>query len=142
MKILLLLPLFLPTSGTGTHTHAYPWITDTYEVRLAPWPITFKRTISETDTCYYLQFRNQHLLNGVDTKTLEFENLEQLHYFQQGLSVLKKGANGETAEFAHYSIKKVSTNREGIWYILTYGDAITNFQDAQANRLINIIKKL
>jgi hypothetical protein len=70
---------------------------------------------------------------------MDLETLEQLKYLREGLVTLKKGNNGDVAEFRNYSIKKVGTNKENSWYILSYDGAVTNFQETQANRMIYII---
>lgn len=142
MKLLFLLPLFFQTHSKFLFANPDTIIIDTYEVRLAPWPISMKRIIGETDTCYYLEFRDQHVMNHIALKVMEFEKLEQLKYFEKGLSYLKTGNTGDIAQFENYSIKKVSAKKDDAWYILSFGEAITNFQLPQANRMINIIKKL
>ena len=70
------------------------------------------------------------------------ETKEQLKYFREGLTTLKKGHNGDIAEYSDYSIKKVGMKKEDSWYILSFDGGITNFQEAQANRLIYILNDL
>jgi hypothetical protein len=123
------------TSGTKTF---YPDV-NLMQVRLAPWSINMQRIVYYTDTCYAIQFRDQAMMNAVAYKTMDFETLEQLKYFKEGLLTLKKGQNGDVAEFSNYTIKKVGTKKENSWYILSYDGAVTNFQEAQANRIIFII---
>ncbi len=145
MKLIYILSLIIPFHGGALISEPDSISIDTYEVRLAPWPITMKRIIGETDTCYYLLFRDQHTLNSIQMTTMEFESLEQLKYFEKGLFSLKNGANGDIAEYERFSIKKAqpaNTKKADAWYILRYGSAVTNFQQAQANRLMNIINKL
>jgi len=139
MKYLLLISLFL-------HTHVGSWSKKAYypdvnlmPVRLAPWPINMQRIVYFTDTCYAIQFRDQSTMNAVIYKTMDLETLEQLKYFKEGLLTLKKGQNGDVAEFRNYSIKKVGTKKENSWYILSYDGGVTNFQEAQANRILFII---
>jgi hypothetical protein len=142
MKQLLLLPLFLHFGGGGLLNKAnYPTI-DLMPVRLAPWPINLQRVIYYTDTCYAFQFRDQSAMNAVAIKTMDLETLEQLKYFKEGLATLKKGVNGDVAEFRNYSIKKVGAKKENSWYILSYDGAVTNFQEPQVNRMIFIINNL
>ncbi len=75
--------------------------------------------------------------------TMRFRNLEQLKYFQQALSVLKKGNNGDIAKFKEYVVKRVDVKREGVWYILTCSDGpLTNFQQPEADRMITAIGSL
>jgi hypothetical protein len=142
MKYLLLISLWLHgPSGQFTATRQFPEV-DLLQVRVGSWPINFQRFIYYTDTCYAIQFRDQHAMNGVLYKTLDLETLEQLKYFREGLITLKKGNNGDIAEFKNYSLKKVSEKKNDAWYILTYDGAITNFQEAQVNRMIFIINDL
>jgi hypothetical protein len=145
MKILLPLLLFIPFHKGAHYSKPSSISIDTYEIRLAPWTITMKRIIGETDTCYYLLFRDQQVLNSIQMKTMEFESLEQLKYFEKGLSTLKNGGNGDIAEYERFSIKKaipLNSKKSDAWYILSYGNAVTNFQQAQANRIMFIINKL
>ena len=77
--------------------------------------------------------------------TMEFESLEQLKYLAQGLTTLINGANGDIAEYERFSIKKAiqpNSKKTDAWYILRYGSTSTHFQQAQANRIVNIINKL
>ena len=142
MKYLLLISLFLHTShGYWFKKTSYPSV-DLMQVRLAPWQINMQRIIYFTDTCYALQFRDQAKMNSVNIKTLDLETLEQLKYFKDGLITLKKGNTGDVAEFRNYSLKKVGIKKENAWYILSYDGAVTNFQEAQANRMIFIINNL
>ena len=139
MKQLLLIPLFLHmSSGSLFKKSFYPTV-DLMAVRLEPWPINLQRVIYFTDTCYAFQFRDQSAMNSIAIKTLDLETMEQLKYFKEGLITLKKGANGDVAEYRNYSIKKVGTKKENSWYILSYGSAVTNFQEPQVNRMIFII---
>jgi hypothetical protein len=139
MKQLLLIPLFLHVNGGAwSGKSLYPTV-DLMAVRLEPWPINLQRVIYYTDTCYAFQFRDQSTVNGVYIKTLDLETIEQLTYFRDGLVTLKKGANGDVAEYRNYSIKKVGTKKENSWYILNYAGAVTNFQEPQVNRMIYII---
>jgi hypothetical protein len=139
MKQLLLIPLFLYMSGgTGFKKASYPEV-NLMQVRLAPWPINMQRVVYFTDTCYAIQFRDQSTMNAVAYKTMDLETMEQLKYFKDGLLTLKKGQNGDIAEFRNYSIKKVGAKKENSWYILSYDGAVTNFQEAQVNRMLFII---
>jgi hypothetical protein len=139
MKQLLLIPLFFHmSSGSWLKKSLYPTV-DLMTVRLEPWPINLQRLIYLTDTCYAVQFRDQSTMNSVAIKTLGLETIEQLKYFREGLITLKKGANGDVAVYKNYSIKKVGTKKENSWYILSYGRAVTNFQEPQVNRMIFII---
>jgi hypothetical protein len=139
MKQLLIIPLFMHfSSGHSFKKQIYPTV-DLMTVRLEPWAINMQRVIYYTDTCYAFQFRDQSIMNGVIIKTLDLETLEQLKYFKEGLVTLKKGANGDVAEYRNYTIKKVGTKKENSWYILSFDGAVTNFQEPQVNRMIYII---
>ena len=85
------------------------------ELRPGNWPINLQRVTKESDTCYVLQFRDQEYANEVIMTTLRFRNLEQLKYFQKGLTALKKGNNGDVAEYKDYTIKRVDIQKDGIW---------------------------
>jgi hypothetical protein len=142
MKQLLIFCLFLHAGPEyRLKTADYPTV-DLMQVRMAPWPINIQRVIYYTDTCYAFQFRDQSTMNSVAIKTMDLETLEQLKYFREGLATLKKGANGDVAEFRNYSIKRVGAKKENSWYILSYDGAVTNFQEPQLNRMIFIINDL
>jgi len=139
MKYLLFISLFLHSGeGPVLKKYQYPDV-NLMNVRLAPWPINLQRVIYYTDTCYAFQFRDQSTMNGIAIKTMDLETMEQLKYFREGLTTLKKGNNGDIAEFRNYTIKKVGTKKENSWYILSYDGAVTNFQEPQVNRMIFII---
>ncbi len=112
------------------------------EVRPDPWPINLQRIINKTDTSYALEFRDQQVLTGVMLDTLPFANLEQLKYFEKGLSVLKKGTNGDIANYKDYSIKRIDVIKEPTWYLLRFDGALTNFQQPEADKMIVTIKGL
>lgn len=139
MKQLLIIPLLFHLSGGSVLKRVFYPEVDLMQVRMAPWPINMQRIVYYTDTCYAIQFRDQTAMNAVLYKTMDLETLEQLKYFRDGLVTLKKGQNGDVAEFRDYSIKKVGTKKENSWYILSYDGAVTNFQEAQANRILFII---
>jgi hypothetical protein len=142
MKQLLLIPFFLHMSGGSFLKGSnYPDV-DLMTVRLEPWPINLQRVVYFTDTCYAFQFRDQSTMNSVAIKTMDLETMDQLKYFRDGLTTLKKGDNGDVAEFRNYSIKKVGTKKENSWYILSYDHAVTNFQEPQVNRMIYLINHL
>jgi hypothetical protein len=139
MKQLLVIPFLFHLSGTASIKRVFYPDVDLVQVRLAPWPINMQRVIYYTDTCYAIQFRDQSAMNAVLYKTLDFETMEQLKYFRDGINTLKKGQNGDVAEFRNYTLKKVGTKKENSWYILSYDGAVTNFQEAQANRMLFIV---
>src|SRR4249919_3485939 len=98
MNYLLLLTLFLfNPGGTSSKTQSFPEV-DLMQVRVGTWPINMQRFIYYTDTCFAIQFRDQHAMNAVIYKTMGLETKEQLKYFREGLTTLKKGHNGDIAE--------------------------------------------
>ena len=139
--LLLLIFFFHIPGGTPSKAESFPEV-DLMQVRVGAWPINMQRFIYYTDTCFAIQFRDQHAMNGVIYKTMSLETREQLKYFREGLTTLKKGNNGDVAEYSDYSIKKVGMKKTDSWYILSYDGAVTNFQEAQANRIIYIINDL
>jgi hypothetical protein len=143
MKKFIFIFLFLPFIGKAQFTIVNTSTTDLIEPRAGVWPLSLQRIIKESDTTYVLQFRDQQYTSGVNMSTLRFRNVEQLRYFQQALTVLKKGNNGDIAKFKDYAVKRVDVKREGIWYILTCSDGpLTNFQQPEADRMISAIGSL
>ena len=143
MKKIIFIFLLLPFFGKAQFTIVNTSTTDLVEPRTGVWPLSLQRIIKESDTTYVLQFRDQQYTSGVNMSTLRFRNMEQLRYFQKGLAALKKGSNGDMAKFKEYIIKRVDVKREGIWYILTTTDGpLTNFQQPEADRMINAISSL
>ncbi len=112
------------------------------QVRVGAWPINLQRVIFCTDTCYAIEFRDQSTMNAVANKSMCMETLAQLKFFKEGLISLKKGNNGDVAEYNNFSMKKVGTNKNNSWYILSYDNAVTNFQEPQLNRMIFLINDL
>src|SRR5262249_31984534 len=90
-----------------------PSATNLADVRTGVWPMNLERDIDRRDTSYSLIFRDQQYLNVVVMDTLGFENLGQLRYFGQALNVLKKGHNGDQANFSNYSIKRADKRLDG-----------------------------
>jgi hypothetical protein len=143
MKNPILLFLIIPLAGITAFYLPQDPTTHLLEVRSDPWPINLQRIIKRADTSYALEFRDQQVLNGVVLDTLGFGNLEQLRYFEQGLSMLKKGNNGDIANFRNYSIKRTNVSKkEPTWYLLRFDGALTNFQQPEADKLITLIKGL
>lgn len=145
-KNLIFLSLFLPFAFVAK---AQFTIVNTSTISLVElrqgekWPINLQRVTKESDTCYVLQFRDQQYTTEVVMTTLRFPNLEQLKYFQQGLSALKNGNTGDIAKFKDYTIKRVDVKKEGIWYILNCGaGATTNFKQPEADQFISAIRGL
>ena len=141
MKKLFLIYMFLPFALQAQFKIVNSATINLLDVRQGTWPISLQRITKPTDTCYILQFRTQEYTNSVIMKTLKFEDIQQLKYFQQGLSALKSGTNGDVAEFKDYTIKRVDVYKSGISYILTCDGGQTNFQQPDADRMITVINK-
>ncbi len=141
MKNLLLLILFSPLAMKAQFKIINSATINIADVRQGTWPISLQRITKQSDTCFVLQFRTQEYNNSVIIKTLKFRDLGQLKYFQQGLTALKTGNNGDVAEFKDYTIKRVDVYKEGISYILTCDGGLTNFQQPEADKLIAAINK-
>jgi hypothetical protein len=120
-----------------------PTATNLADVRTGKWPMNLERDIDRRDTSYSLIFRDQHYEDGVVMDTLEFANLKQLKYMGQALDVLKKGQNGDIANFSNYSIKRADKRYEGgVWYILRDKYGVTDFQQPEADILCKTINVL
>jgi hypothetical protein len=141
MKNFLLIILFSPLAMKAQFKIINSATINIADVRQGTWPISLQRITKQSDTCYVLQFRTQEYNNSVIIKTLKFRDLGQLKYFQQGLSALKTGNNGDVAEFKDYTIKRVDVYKEGISYILTCDGGLTNFQQPEADKMIAAINK-
>jgi hypothetical protein len=144
MKKLIFLSLFIPFAAKAQFTIVNTSTISLVELRQGEkWPINLQRVTKESDTCYVLQFRDQQYTTEVVMTTLRFPNLEQLRYFQKGLSALKTGATGDIAKFKDYTIKRVDVKKDGIWYILSCGaGATTNFKQPEADQFITAITPL
>jgi hypothetical protein len=134
MKKLILLLLVMPLANSIS--------TNLVEVRSGDWPINLERSIEKSDTSFSLIFRDQQVMNDVVTDTLPFPNMGQLKYFEQALSALKTGNNGDIAKFKDYSIKRADPKREPTWYILRMKWGLTSFQQPEADLMIKTIKNL
>jgi hypothetical protein len=141
MKNLLLIILFSPLAMKAQFKIINSATINIADVRQGTWPISLQRITKQSDTCFVLQFRTQEYNNSVIIKTLKFRDLGQLKYFQQGLTALKTGNNGDVAEFKDYTIKRVDVYKEGISYILTCDGGLTNFQQPEADKMIAAINK-
>jgi hypothetical protein len=141
MKNLLLIILFSPLAMKAQFKIINSATINIADVRQGTWPISLQRITKQSDTCFVLQFRTQEYNNSVIIKTLRFRDLGQLKYFQQGLTALKTGSNGDVAEFKDYTIKRVDVYKEGISYILTCDGGLTNFQQPEADKMIAAISK-
>jgi hypothetical protein len=125
MKNLFLSLLTLPVAAL-----IYSWTAvrppDSVEIRSGQWPIHLERTTDRPGVNFSLIFRDQSetIENVLDT--LDFADVTQLRYFDQGLSALKKGNNGDCARYKDYSITRSDKKFEGTYYILRadYGQTI------------------
>jgi hypothetical protein len=134
MKKLILISLLIPFGQSSS--------TNLVEVRSGEWPINLEKTVDRSDTSYSLIFRDQEVMNETVMDTLPFPNLLQLKYFQEGLSALKTGNNGDIAKFKDYSIKRADAKNESTWYILRIKWGLTSFQQAEADLMIRTIRNL
>jgi hypothetical protein len=141
MKNLLFIILFSPLAMKAQFKIINSATINIADVRQGTWPISLQRITKQSDTCFVLQFRTQEYNNSVIIKTLKFRDLGQLKYFQQGLTALKTGNNGDVAEFKDYTIKRVDVYKEGTSYILTCDGGLTNFQQPEADKMIAAINK-
>jgi hypothetical protein len=142
MKKLILLSFFIPIAGKAGFKNSKETYSTVVQVRSGEWPISLERLIKRNDTSYFLQFRDQQVTNTEVLDTLPFADRAQLKYFEQALTALKKGSNGDIANFKDYSIKRAEARTEGRWYILRYQWGMTNFQQPEADIMINTIKGL
>lgn len=142
MKKIFLVALFFALAGLVGFDGNGSASTNLLEVRAGTWPINLERDIDFRDTSYSLIFRDQSVITGVVLDTLPFADLRQLKYFQKGLTVLKTGNNGDIAKYNDYSIKRTDKRGEGTWYLLRYQWGETNFQQPEADLMINTIRHL
>jgi hypothetical protein len=120
-----------------------PGATNLADVRTGKWPMNLERDIDRRDTSYSLIFRDQQYETGVVMDTLAFENLRQLKYLGQALDVLKKGHNGDIANFSNYSVKRADKRYDGgVWYILRDKFGLTDFQQPEADIMCKTINEL
>lgn len=143
MKKIILIALLMPFFGKAQFKIVNTATINILELRQGTWPITLQRVTKESDTTYVLQFRDQQYTDDVIMTTYRFNDIEQFKYFQKGLTALKNGSNGDVAKFKDYTIKRVDIKKEGIWYVLNCSNGgITNFQQAEANKMIAAIVNL
>jgi hypothetical protein len=144
MKKIIILCLFIvPFISKAQFTLTNSSTTSLLQVREGTWPMELQRIIKDIDTCYVLEFRDQQYNTVVNMSDLRFGNMMQLRYFMQGLAALKKGNTGDIAKFKDYSIKRIDIKGQGACYTLSCGDGeLTNFQQADADKMIAMIKTL
>lgn len=140
MKRLFLSVLLLPVAGA-----IYSWTAirppGSVEVRSGQWPISLERTTDRPGVAYSLIFRDQMVTNGSVLDTLDFADIGQLRYFDQGLSALKKGNNGDVARFKEYSITRADKKYDGVYYILRADFGQTIFQQTEADIMSKAIRE-
>jgi hypothetical protein len=128
MKKLLLSLLFLPFAKMGP--------TNSIEIRGGKWPINM-----ESDgRSYMLIFRDQQVMVAEVYDTVEFANRKQLVYLDSALSVLKRGNDGDEANFSSYSVKRADKKFDGRWYILRTKYSSTNFRQSEADAISKTIR--
>lgn len=115
--------------------------TGVVEVRSGQWPISLEKDV-DTPGTYSLIFRNQENMQANVLDTLNFHDLGQLKYFEQALSTLATGHNGDIAKFRDYSLKRADKKFEGVWYILTLKWSSTTFQQPEADIMRKTIRGL
>jgi hypothetical protein len=143
MKKFILMSLFIPFAAKAQFKIVNTATINLLELRDGDWPITLQRVTKESDTSYVLLFRNQRVTNDVIMTTFRFKDMEQLKYFQKGLTALKNGSNGDMAKYKDFTIKRVDVKREGIWYVLNCNEeAVINFRQPDADKIIAAIVNL
>ncbi|MBS1949037.1 MAG: hypothetical protein JST47_14845 [Bacteroidetes bacterium] len=142
MKKIICSVLLLPCAIKAGLNPFHPSSTVLVEARKGDWPITLQQTVEKSRISYFLEFRDEQVLTSEVLDTLTFGDLTQLKYFQQALSVLKAGNNGDVAKFKDYSIKRSDIKNQGRSYLLRYQWGLTNFRQPEADTLISVIRKL
>lgn len=112
------------------------------DVRTGKWPINLEKDIDHQGTTYSLIFRDEQVETGVVMDTLVFQNLGQLQYFAKALDVLKKGHNGDIANFPDFTLKRADKRYDGIWYLLRIKFGLTDFQQPEADIMCKTINGL
>lgn len=142
MKRLILSALLLPMAGKAGLNSTHSGSTNLAEVRAGDYPINLERNIDRRDTSYSLLFRDEQIPGSVVMDTLNFQNLEQLRYFEKALTVLKKGNNGDIAKFKDYTLKRADKKYEGVWYMLRFDWGLSNFRQPEADIMTKTIRSL
>jgi hypothetical protein len=142
MKKLFFSLLLIPFAGIGKLNTILPTSGNPVEIRTGEWPIILQRDIVQSDTTYSLQFRDAQVISSPVMDTLSFSNTSQLKYFENALTALKAGKNGDIAKFKNYSITRADKKYEGAWYILRLKWSLTDFRQPEADVMISTIKGL
>ncbi|HLI92711.1 MAG TPA: hypothetical protein VKU83_03855 [Puia sp.] len=112
------------------------------DVRTGEWPIRLEKDIDDQGATYSLIFRDQQLETAVVMDTLVFQDLAKLRYFAQALEVLKKGHNGDIANFKNFTLKRADKRFDGVWYMLRIKYGLTDFQQPEADIMCKTIDAL
>ncbi|MBN9383263.1 MAG: hypothetical protein J0H74_21085 [Chitinophagaceae bacterium] len=128
MKKLLLSLFLLPFAKMGP--------TNSVEIRGGKWPISFE----SSGNAYLLIFRDQQVMMEEVYDTVEFVGRKQLVYLDSALSVLKRGNDGDEANFSTYSVKRADKKFDGRWYILRTKYSSTNFRQQEADVISKTIR--
>ena len=139
MKKLILSTLLLPFAGKTGIIPSSP-STTTVEIRSGAWPMSLEKEVGRSGKSYSLIFRDQQVMDAEVLDTLPFPNVEQLKFFGKALTYLKTGHNGDIAQFKDYSVKRAEKKYEKIQYILRTKFCLTDFEQAEADIMINAIK--
>jgi hypothetical protein len=106
------------------------------EIRSGKWPIS----LESEGRSYSLIFRDQQVLMEEVYDTLVFANRGQLVYLDSALAVLKRGHDGDEANFSTYSLKRADKKYEGWWYILRTKYATCDFRQREADMISKAIR--
>ena len=138
MKRLFLSALILPVAAT-----IYSWTLthppDVAEIRAGVWPISLQRVDDRPGVSFSLIFRDQteQFENVMDT--LDFANMKQLKYLDDGLAALKH--NGDRAVYKDFSIARADKKYEDTFYILRANYGQTVFRQRHKDLLRIAIKE-
>jgi len=128
MKKLLLSLLLLPFARTGPN--------NSVEIRSGKWPISLESNGSST----LLIFRDQQVMMEEVYDTVVFRNRAQMVYLDSALGILKRGHDGDEANFSNYSVKRADKKFDGLWYILRTKYATTDFRQQEADAIRKAIR--
>jgi len=128
MKKLLLSLLLLPFARTGPN--------NSVEIRSGKWPISLESNGSST----LLIFRDQQVMMEEVYDTVVFRNRAQMVYLDSALGILKRGHDGDEANFSNYSVKRADKKCDGLWYILRTKYATTDFRQQEADAIRKAIR--
>lgn len=137
MKRLFLSALILPVAAI-----IYSWTVtrppDVVEIRAGIWPISLLRVDDKPGVSFSLVFRDQSELVENVMDTLDFADMKQLKYLDDGLAALKH--NGDCATYKDYSITRADKKYDDTFYILRANDGETVFRQRHKDLLRLAIK--